>query len=62
MSNWGRWQCPYDDCDNEPLDHADIHMAMCGVEGHVVLLGQIENGRRLAIKHDPDSAKEGSHE
>jgi hypothetical protein len=54
MSEWGRWECPYDGCENEPSDPDTIWVTMCGVESHIVLLGPIENGHRWAIPHQTE--------
>ncbi len=51
---WGSWQCPYDGCNNRPDDPDFPRITCCGVDGHNVLLGPIENGHRWAVKYEAD--------
>lgn len=51
---WGRWQCPYEGCENVCDDPDFPRVTCCGIDGHNVLLGAIEDsGWRWAEKYVP---------
>lgn len=50
---WGAWDCPYDGCDEHDIQDPDsIYVTCCG-NGHSVILGRPENGRRWSEKYVP---------
>ena len=56
-TRWGRWQCPYEGCENTPDDPDFPRVTCCGLDGHSVLLGPIEDsGWRWAEKYQPTDA------
>lgn len=52
---WGRWACPYEGCEAVNTDPDSTRVTCCGVDGHTVILGQVEkSGWRWAEKYVPD--------